>query len=245
MLKAERLQRIIEQIAKDNKVELDELSKSLNVSTDTVRRDIKELSDKGLLKAVRGGAINNLVMVPHATERQNINRIFAEKTLEYIRPGQVVFIDAGSATLSVISALSREISLTVITNNFLIAIMLEEYPNIDVIFLGGQLNKRSFSTGGNQAIETIRNFRPDVCLLGACSIDLKSGITCTDYEQALVKKALTEVSKFVVVLSAYDKVGHSDPYYICPSGKINVFVTEQDPSEAELANFKTAGLQIR
>ena len=56
MLKAERLQKIVEQIAKDNKVILDDLSGLLNVSTDTIRRDIKELSDKGLLKAVRGGA---------------------------------------------------------------------------------------------------------------------------------------------------------------------------------------------
>ncbi|MGF7040274.1 DeoR/GlpR family transcriptional regulator of sugar metabolism [Mucilaginibacter lappiensis] len=249
MLKAERLQKIVEQISKDNKVILDDLSQLLNVSTDTVRRDIKELSDKGLLKAVRGGAIIGSPVHPHFKERQNIDtqhkKVIAQKTLEFIKPGQVILANAGTTTTAVMDALPKDISLTVITNCFPIVSVLEEYPNVNVFFIGGQLNKHSFSTTGYETIEAIRNFRADICLLGICSIDLKIGITGFTYEESLVDRAMIETSKHVIALSTYEKIGASDPYYVCAANAIDALITEKDPSIADLAGFKDAGIMIK
>jgi len=249
MLKAERLQKIVEQISKDNKVILDDLSQLLNVSTDTVRRDIKELSDKGLLKAVRGGAIIGSPVHPHFKERQNIDtqhkKVIAQKTLEFIKPGQVILANAGTTTTAVMDVLPKDISLTVITNSFPIVSVLEEYPNVNVFFIGGQLNKHSFSTTGHETIEAIRNFRADICLLGICSIDLKIGVTGFDYQESLVDRAMIETSKYIIALSTYDKLGASDPYYVCAANAIDALITEKDPSIADLAGFKDAGIMIK
>jgi DeoR/GlpR family transcriptional regulator of sugar metabolism len=249
MLKAERLQKIVEQVAKDNKVILDDLSQLLNVSTDTVRRDIKELSDKGLLKAVRGGAIIGSPVHPHFKERQYIDtqqkKVIAQKALEFIKPGLVLLVNAGTTTTAVISALPKDISLTVITNSFPVVSILEDYPNVNVFFIGGQLNKPAFSTIGYETIEAIRNFRADVCLLGICSIDLKVGITGFTYEESLVDRAMIETSKYVIALSTYDKIGVSDPYYVCAANAIDALITEKDPSLADLDGFKDAGIMIK
>jgi DeoR/GlpR family transcriptional regulator of sugar metabolism len=249
MLKAERLQKIVEQIAKDNRLILYDLSQLLNVSTDTVRRDIKELSDKGLLKAVRGGAIIGSPVHPHFKERQNIDtqqkKAIAQKVLEFIKPGQVILMNAGTTTTAVAHALPKEIALTVITNSFPIVPILEDYPNITVFFIGGRLNKHSFSTTGYETIETIRNFRADICLLGICSIDLKVGITDFDHQEGLVDKAMIETSKYVIALSTYEKIGVSDPYYVCAANAIDVLITEKDPSTTDLAGFKDAGILIK
>jgi DeoR/GlpR family transcriptional regulator of sugar metabolism len=249
MLKAERLQKIIDQIDKENKVVLDDLSKLLHVSTDTVRRDIKELSDKGLLQAVRGGALSRSAVYPDYKEREQIDtgykNIIAQKALEFIMPGQVIFVDAGTTVVSVVNALPKDIRLTIVTNSFPVISVVEDYPGIEVFFIGGRLNKRSFSTDGTEAIEAIRNFRVDLCLLGICSIDLKTGITGTDHQESLIKKALVETSKYIVALSTYDKVGRTDPYYICAANAIDAFITEKDPSATDLIDFKNAGIKIK
>jgi DeoR/GlpR family transcriptional regulator of sugar metabolism len=249
MLKAERLQKIIDQIAKDDKVVQEDLSKLLNVSTDTIRRDIRELSDKGMLKAVRGGAVINSPVHLHFKERQTKDtqhkKVIARKALAFIKPGQVVLVGPGTSAVAVITALPRDINLTVVTNSFPVVSVLEDYPNITVIFIGGELNKHSFSTTGHETIEAIRNYRADVCLLGICSIDLRLGITGFDHQESLVERAMVETSKYVIVLSAYDKVGTSDPYYVCAANAIDVFITEKDPSDADLLAFKEAGIIIK
>nr|WP_199078262.1 DeoR family transcriptional regulator [Pedobacter sp. ASV19] len=90
MIKAERQNLILEYVAKDKKVLLDQLSEILNVSEDTVRRDIKELSDQGLLRAVRGGALHRSPIPMHYRDRQNVDvehkKIIAAKALEFIKP---------------------------------------------------------------------------------------------------------------------------------------------------------------
>ena len=249
MLKEERLQKIIEQIAQDNKVVLDDLSRLLNVSTDTVRRDIKELSDKGLLKAVRGGAIMGSPVHPHFKERQHIDthhkKVIAQKALEFIKPGHVIILNGGTTITAVIAALPKDINLTVITNSFPVVSILEDYPHVTVFFIGGELNKHAFSTTGHETIEAIRNFRADVCLLGICSIDLKLGLTGFTYQESLVDRAMIETSKYVIALSTYDKIGASDPYYVCAANAIDVIITEKDPSTTDLSGFKEAGILIK
>ena len=160
MIKEERLQLIIEHIRKEKKVLLGDLSTLLGVSEDTVRRDIKELSDQGLLKAVRGGAISRSPIPRHFREREHYDvshkGIIAEKAVKLIKNGQVVLFDAGTSVLAIATLLPRDLQITVITNSFPVVTILEDHPCIEVIFLGGRLNKNSFSTTGFEIIQTIR-----------------------------------------------------------------------------------------
>ncbi|WP_316802939.1 DeoR/GlpR family DNA-binding transcription regulator [Pedobacter nototheniae] len=249
MIKAERQDLILEHLLKDKKVLLDQISKVLKVSEDTVRRDIKELSDKGLLKAVRGGAIQRSSMPIHFKDRQNIDvahkKIIAEKVLEYIKPGMVLLVDSGTSALAVVSNLPKDIALTVVTNSFPVASILEDHEKIEVLFIGGMLNKISFSTTGYETIQAIRNIRADLCLLGICSIDLNLGVTGAEYEDSLIKRVMVETSKCTIALSTSDKLGTSDSFYICAANSLNIIITEADPKSVNLSAYIGAGIEIR
>lgn len=249
MMKAERQNTILEYLAKDHKVLLEQISKVLDVSEDTVRRDIKELADKGLLKAVRGGAISRASDPLHFKERQYIDieykKIIAEKVLDYIRPGMVVLIDSGTSTLAAAANLPKDIELTVVTNSFPVASILEDHPKIGVLFMGGRLDKNTFSTTGHETIQAIKNIHADVCLLGICSIDLKLGVTGASYEDSLIKKTMVENSKYVIALSTTDKLESSASFHICKTTQLNVIITESDPLDLNLKAYTKAGVEIR
>ncbi|MDH6253628.1 DeoR/GlpR family transcriptional regulator of sugar metabolism [Chryseobacterium sp. H1D6B] len=249
MLKAERQDLILEYLSKDKKVLLDEISKVLKVSEDTVRRDIKELSDKGMLKAVRGGAVQWHSMPVHFKDRQHIDiphkKIIAEKVLEYIKQGMVLLVDSGTSALAVVSNFPKDIALTVVTNSFPVVSILEDHKEIEVLFIGGVLNKISFSTTGYETIQAIRNIRADVCLLGICCIDLSSGVTGDGYEDSLIKRVMVETSKRTIALSTSDKLGTSDSFYICAANDLDIIITEADPKSDYLKAYTDAGIEVR
>lgn len=249
MIKAERQDIILEYLSKDKKVLLEPISKVLEVSEDTIRRDIKELADKGLLKVVRGGAVQRSSIPIHFKDRQNIDiphkKIIAEKVLEYIKPGMVLLVDSGTSALAVVANFPKDIALTVVTNSFPVASLLEDHTKIEVLFMGGRLNKISFSTTGYETIQGIRNIRADICLLGVCSIDLNWGVTGDDYEDSLVKRVMIETSKSTIALSTSDKLGTSESFYICATHSLDVIITEADPSAEDLQPYIDAGIAIR
>lgn len=248
MLKEERFHLILEQLNQDQKVHLAPLSNLLKVSEDTVRRDIRELADQGLLKSVRGGAIPHSPGPHHFRDRieygNDQKKIIAGKTLPFLQDGQVVIFDGGTSALLIAQSLPRDIQLTVVTNSFPIANILEEHEKVDVLFAGGRLMKNSFVTVGAETIQFFRKFRPDICLLGICSIHATMGVTGPDYEESEVKRTMIEVSKQVIALSTVEKLGTAEAYYVCPANQLTSIVTDQ-PNENEAFNiYREIGINM-
>jgi DeoR/GlpR family transcriptional regulator of sugar metabolism len=229
MLKEERLKLILENLEKSQKVILGDLSKELNVSEDTIRRDIKELSAQKLLKEVRGGAI------PHAPGPQNIKeragfagrqkQIMAKKAVKLLTKNQVVILDSGTSAAAVAGMLPKELNLTVITNSFLIANMLEDRNDIDLYFAGGRLLRESFITTGHDAISFFQSIRADICFLGICSIDVQLGLTGHHYDECAVKKAMIAASGQVMALTTPEKLNTAEAFYICPLKTLSGMIT--------------------
>ncbi|MBL6449254.1 DeoR/GlpR transcriptional regulator [Fulvivirga sp. 29W222] len=247
MLKEERFKHILNRLSTDNKVLLHELSKELNVSTDTIRRDLKELDDQGLLKAVRGGAVPHSPVPHNFKDRIGYNseskQIIAQKALPLLQDGQVVIFDGGTSTLAVASILPEDLRITVVTNSFPIVTMLAEHKNVEVLFAGGRLFKRSFVTTGHETMRFFKNIRADLCLLGICSIHSSLGTTTPDYEESEVKKVIINNSQEIIALSSIEKLETVEPYYICPTEDISTIITNQ-PKEAKLKPYIEAGIQI-
>lgn len=247
MVKEERLQAILEQLTRDNKVQLSDMSRLLNVSEDTVRRDIKELDIQGLLKAVRGGAIANSTIPHHYRDRENYDlgqkKVIAEKALRFLKDGQVVFFDGGTSVLALAESLPKDLKITVVTNSFPVANVLEDHPKTEVIFAGGRLYKTAFTTIGNQTIETIRNIRAHIYFFGVSSIHT-IGLTAKSYEDSQVKKMMVEMSSQIIALSTLEKINTAETYYICPVTDIDVLITEAEPDDEQLKTYKDLGITI-
>lgn len=248
MKKEERQNVILEYLSKEHRVTLIELSEYLNVSEDTVRRDVKELSDQGLLKAVRGGAVAPSPIPLHYRNREKHDlenkKIIAEKAISFLKDGQVVFIDGGTTSVALVASFPYDLKITIITNSFPVAALVEDLPNIELIFAGGKMCKTSFATSSIETIDFFRNFRADVCILGVCSIHHERGITGIMYDDSQIKKNMIQNSNFVIALSSIEKVGTAEAYFVCPIKDINVLVTNNNPEDELLKPYKDAGVTI-
>lgn len=247
MVKEERLQLILDQLAKDSKVQLAEMSHILNVSEDTVRRDIKELNEQGLLRAVRGGAILTSSVPHHYRDREKYDvgqkKLIAEKAIPFIKNGQTIFMDGGTSVLAVAQMLPKDLRITVVTNSFPVADVLEDHPNADVIFAGGRLYKTAFTTIGHETIQTVRNVRADIYFMGVSSLHT-IGLTGKSYEDVQVKKTMAEMSRQVIALSTLAKINTAQAFYICPVTAVDVIITEAPPQSEELSAYRELGIEI-
>ena len=194
MLTEERRDLILERLGRDGKVVAADLTAELRVSPDTVRRDLRELADAGLLRRVHGGALPAAVGArPYAVRREQApeaKEAIALATRALLRPGQVILLDAGTTTLEVARHLPPDLRATVITNSPPIAVALAEHPNIEVTVLGGMLEKESHALVGAATIEALHSIRADVLVLGVCSLHPEVGITVVELEESYVSRAM-------------------------------------------------------
>ena len=145
MLTEERRQVILDRLASDGKIVAAELSASLDVSPDTLRRDLRELADAGLLRRVHGGALPAVVGArSYAVRREQApaaKAAIARATIRLLRDGQVIMLDAGTTTLEVARHLPPDLDATVVTNSPPIAVALADHATVEVVVLGGMLVK--------------------------------------------------------------------------------------------------------
>jgi len=248
MLKEERQQQILESLRQDGKVLASELSQRLQISEDTVRRDLRELGDSGLLLRVHGGALpRSPAMAPYATRRAQspaAKAAIAAAAARLVRPGQVVILDGGTTTLQVAAHLPRDLVATVITNSPPIAVALADHPCVEVILTGGRLLKTSLVTVGTATVETLRGIRADILFLGVCSLHPDVGISTTDLEEAYIKRAMIASAAEVVALAAAEKLGTAAPYVVGPLAQLTHLVTEASVPAEVLAPYRAAGLTL-
>ena len=150
MLKAERQKLILSKIISDKKVKTIKLAKKLNLSEDTIRRDLNELHQKGLIKKVYGGAF------PIINEPKNIfdviivnevkKDIIGKKAISLLKDNQVIIISGGTTNLAFAKLIPTNLKATIYTYSLPIAMQLSQHNNIDLIFIGGKMQKNAMVT---------------------------------------------------------------------------------------------------
>ena len=248
MLSVERREAILERLARDGKVVAVDLSVALDVSADTLRRDLQELADAGRLRRVHGGALPPAVgFRPYADRRTQApaaKAAIAKVTCGLLRNGQVVVLDAGTTTLEVARQLPADLHATVVTNSPAIAVVLTDHPHVEVAMLGGQLNKRAHATVGAATIEALAAVRADVLVLGICSLHPDIGITVGDLDESYVKRAMIAGAAEVVAVSSADKLGSSGPFVVGPITELTHLVTEASCPPRELDAYRALGVEV-
>lgn len=248
MLKAERQKFIITKIASEHKVSTIELAIEMNISEDTVRRDLNELNKKGLLEKVYGGAIpieekpinffNKVVL--NADKKD----IIGKKALSLISDGQVIIMSGGTTNLEFAKLLPPELKATIYTYSLPIAMQLAQHPNIEVIFIGGKLQKNAMVTIGMDVVQVLQKLKADICFMGSSSINVRLGLTEMGYEVSLVKKAMMESTEKVVCMVTSEKLNTKMPYVVCEINQLNIIITDLNPDAPILKEYKNAGVQL-
>jgi len=246
MLKEERLTFIVNQLKSNQSVKLGKLSEVLNVSEDTIRRDLESLAKEGLLTKVRGGAIPHSPNAHSFQERihvsENEKMIIAQKALQIIKPRSTILLDGGTTTYALASLL--DMPLTVITNNIPVAALLAGRKDMEVVMTGGRILPDSMVTAGEYAIRLLKQLHVDICFVGVCSLHHEIGVSSIDYFECEMKRAMVNCADRIVALTGHDKIGTAETHKICAIDELDTIITEIDPENEIFEPYRLWDIQI-
>ena len=246
LLPEERRRLILEQLGLRGRVLAQDLCRMLQVSEDTIRRDLRDLDEAGLLKRVHGGALPSTQgSVGRAFgASQPTKQAVARVAAGLIRPGQVVFVDGGTTLLEVTRCLPADLRATVITPSPPVAVALADYAGIEVHLVGGRLHPGALTLVGAETVEALRRVRADLCLLGVCSLHAEVGISTAYAEEATTKRAMLDSAAETVAVLTEDKLGSISPFVVAPTSRLSTLVTEARATDAQLAPCHQLQLRI-
>jgi DeoR/GlpR family transcriptional regulator of sugar metabolism len=248
LLTEERRERILITLQRDGRVLAADLSRTLGVSDDTIRRDLDVMAEMGLLQRVHGGALRRALVHEDYTARQAdamvAKQSIAQATAALIRPGQVVILDGGTTSLAVAQHLPKDLEATVITTSPPIAVALAAYSGIEVITIGGRLYRYAMVAVGASTVAELQRVRADLCILGVLALHPEVGISVLDHEEAAVKRAMMEGAADVVAPATENKLGTVAPFIVGPTTTLTHLVTETGVSEERLTPYRTLGITI-
>lgn len=239
MLTQQRKRLLLDLLRRDGRVVAKEAARQLDLSEDTIRRDLRELARDGLLQRVHGGALPASPAVKDLEARQAISMpekaAIARTAAAMVRPGQVVFVDGGTTALQLARSLDPALAATIVTHSPAIAVALAGHA-VEVQLIGGRLFRHSMVAVGAAAVEAIRRVRADIYFMGVTGIHAEVGLTTGDPEEAAIKRALVEAAAEVVVLGSPEKLGAASPFVIAPADAANAVIVAADaPAEAVTA----------
>ena len=248
MLNKQRRQHILAVLKRDGQIVAKALADELDLSEDTIRRDLRDLAQEGLLQRVHGGALPASPAVVDFPQRQQIateaKRLIGRTAAQMIQPGQVVILDGGTTAVQIARHLPPELSATIVTHSPSIAVELATHPRVEVILIGGRLFKHSVVAVGAAAIEALSHIHADLYLMGVTGVHAKVGLSTGDLEEAYVKRALSERAAETLVLASREKLGVASAYVIAPVTQVSGLIVEPDVDEGMLQPYRELGLTV-
>jgi DeoR/GlpR family transcriptional regulator of sugar metabolism len=248
VLTDERRAIILDRLRTQGRVLAADLTAELEVSPDTIRRDLRELDGLGLLRRVHGGALpRHGDASPFATPARRAPEAkasIARRAAESVSDGQVIVLDGGTTTLELARALRDDLRASVVTTSPPIAIALADHPRLNVTVVGGTLRPNALVTVGAAALQALSVIRADIVFLGVCGLHPEIGVTTEDIEERHVKAAMIEGAAEVVALADHDKLGTAMPVIVGPMSVVTHLVTDSDVDEDALAPYRALGIEV-
>jgi DeoR/GlpR family transcriptional regulator of sugar metabolism len=246
VLTAERRQVILARVEREGRVVASELVTSLGVSEDTVRRDLRDLAEQGLLHRVHGGALAAAPPPGSFAQRLGLSHeekaALAEAALPLLVGAHVIVLDGGTTTLELARRLPLLFDGTVVTNSPPVASALASHPKAEVVLVGGRFLKDAQVAVGAAAVEAFHMVRADICVLGICSLHPDVGVTTPDDEEAYVKRVMVASAGEVIAVATADKLRTASPWVVAQLADIDHLVTD---GSGELTRpYTSAGIDV-
>ncbi|MEH3119931.1 MAG: DeoR/GlpR family DNA-binding transcription regulator [Methylorubrum populi] len=232
--KSRRHARILAELVGQPSLRVSELARILSVSTETIRRDLDELTQRGVLNRTYGGATRPLDSEPSVTERhllfQEERQRIARTAVDLVRDARTLMIGSGSTTVHVARRIAAELkNVTVITHAFGVATALAINPTIRVLFLPGDYHAKEGVTVGSHAVAFLHGFSADAAILGASGLNEEGAnealIDCGAIYSAMVARAGRSL-----VVADHSKFGRVFPSRYASWGRISHLVSDIEPT---------------
>jgi DeoR family transcriptional regulator, glycerol-3-phosphate regulon repressor len=214
------------------RVEVDALAARFTVSPQTVRRDLNELCDAGVLTRVHGGALIASSLANLAYEARRLvagdeKRRIGERAASLIPDNSSLFINLGTTTEEVAAALVGRHGLLVVTNNINVATALYRNHAIEVVVAGGHIRASDGGAVGHMAVELIRHYSVDAAVIGTSAIDADGTLLDYDAREVQVSRAIIENARRVILVADGSKFTRHAPVRIARLDEIDVLVTDR------------------
>ena len=251
MLYNERAEIIMQQLQLQAIVKINDLKDLLQVSVDTVRRDLKTMEQRGLIKCIRGGAClpDSLASLSNFTGREVINielkRQAARKAVARIKPGCIIALNSGTTnTILAQELVFKNDNITVVSNNLAAINILMQNPAIKIISIGGAVDTLEKSTYGSTCEQEFNNYYPDIAFLSINAINYKDGFTDFRMSEIGIIRLLAKRAKEVIAVMDSTKIGKRSKKKALDLNEVDLLQTDDNVSAILKKKYQTHGLVI-
>lgn len=213
---------------------IQQLAERLNVSEETIRRNVKSLVKAGIVRKVHGGVhlaeshieqpFNRRLIVNREAKRE-----IAEKMADIIKPGDTLFLDIGSTTAHIANSLVKHRDLFIVTNSLSVAQTLATKNNNRVFLAGGELRAHDAGAFGQEALDFVSQFNAQYAVLSVTAINAEAGFMVQDIREAVFSRAISARSRVTIVAADDEKFGKTAPIILNPPASFDVLVTNRKP----------------
>lgn len=246
----ERKQAILELLEENSKMTVQDLREYFEVSAATIRNDLRELANAGLLTRTHGGALSidktgfELNSYQKGVKNLAQKQAIAKKALEYVEDGDTIAIDTGTTTLEFAKLLHAKKRLTIIVNDIEIARCLEDETDAVIILVGGHVRRNFHCTVGPVAVKSLSGLNVDKAFMATNGLTVKRGLTTPDISQAEIKRSMMEVAAEVTVICDGSKIGNTAFAQVSSIERVNRIITDETADETEISNIISYGLSV-
>jgi DeoR family transcriptional regulator of aga operon len=249
MNRAERLGAILQSLSERGNVDVDDLTRDLDVSPATVRRDLQALHEQRLLERTHGGAvaIGGLYELPmryRSSRRREEKLRIAQAALKHVQDGMSIALTGGTTTTEIGRAAIQRENLTVVTNAINIAAELAVRSNIRLIVTGGVARSASFELVGPLAETILAQLHVDVAFVGVDGIGARAGLSTHRDVEAHTNRVMAARAARVIAVADGSKVGATALARICGADEIQALITTADADPAEREAIAALGVDV-
>ncbi len=251
MLYNERAELILQQLQLQAIVKISDLTELLHVSVDTVRRDLKNMEQKGLIKCVRGGAClpDSLASVSGFAGREIIHaeekREVARKALNYVEKGMTIALNAGTTNMILAQELlTRNDDITIVTNNIAAVNILMYQTSVGLIAIGGSVDTREKATYGSVCEREFETYYPDIAFLSINAVNYQDGFSDFRLSEIAVIQLLARRAQKVIAVMDSSKLGKRSKKNVLSFEQVDRVLMDDGVSDRIKREYQARGLLI-
>lgn len=245
-----RLEEMEQYIHERGKVSVSELGKKWDITTETVRRDLDKLEEKGILTRIHGGAVWNESIVRdgvHFYERQRRNlaekRKLAKRAVPLALSNQVIFADASSTVLELLRLIQGADHLIVVTNSAEV-FLNPSNVKMHIVSTGGIFNNHSMSFQGEVTKSTLHRYNANLAIIGCKGLNRQQGVMDSYESEAEIKKVMLEHADQVALLVDHTKFDQIAFLELTDYEKIDYLITDCKPSDEWMEFFESKQVEV-
>ncbi|MFC4870123.1 DeoR/GlpR family DNA-binding transcription regulator [Negadavirga shengliensis] len=250
MVIAERHKYILDKLQRAGYVSVAELSKEMNVTMVTVRKDLKILEDKGLLYRTHGSAtpVAPYVNDRSVNEKKLVNveekQAIAKEAASMLKENEAIIIGSGTTVVAFAQAIPKNFPLTVLTGAMNVTMTLVDYPNVELVQLGGVVRKSSSSVVGHFAEEMVRDFACSKLFLSVDGIDPDFGLTTSNMMEAHLNSKMIQAVQKTIILADSSKFGKKGFGKIASLEDIDIIISDKALSPHYVSTLEEKGIEV-